>query len=114
MSLAAERMDVQFATERRRGSRFSVALPVILHCEGKKYAATVSNLSSDGAMVRSTLQGRVGTAVVISCGTTEVAATVTWSGAAHAGLTFTRSLSDAELAEHLARSQAIAARRARR
>jgi hypothetical protein len=113
MILTAEAFHVGFTTEQRSTLRFPVALPVILCCLGKKHAATVCNLGRGGAMVRTALACPVGSAVVIRCGTTEVTACVAWTGAAHLGLTFTRSLSEAEVTEHLARSQAIAARRAR-
>lgn len=107
-------LKVPFATEQRHVRRVQVALPVLLYCDGNKYAATVFNLSSHGAMIRSSLQCRVGAAVVISCGTAETLANVAWSGVAHAGLAFTQTLSEPEVAEHVARSKAIAARRARK
>jgi hypothetical protein len=101
-------------SEQRRHLRFPAALPVILHCDGKRYAATVVNISAAGALVRLSVRPEVGSAFVVRCGSTTVTAEVVWIGTGHAGVSFARPLQDAELVEHINRSRAIAARRVNR
>jgi hypothetical protein len=100
-----ETMPDRHRSEQRRRLRFPAALRVIFHCDGKRYAATVVNISAAGALVRLSARPEVGCAFVVRCGSTTVTAEVVWIGTGHAGVSFARPLEDAALVEHINRSR---------
>ena len=113
MSVACNTLERPVA-EKRRSARYTATLPVLLHHNGTRYAATIANIGEGGVMVSSNLSCSIGEPVVIRCGATQVLTTVAWARDPMIGLTFAKHLSASEVSEHLERSRAVEDRRAAR
>lgn len=78
--------------DRRRASRYEVALGEGVVTGAGSTAVTIRDLSLTGALVEGTLLPAAGAAVTLTRGSLAVAATIAWADEARAGLTFDRPL----------------------
>jgi hypothetical protein len=100
--------------QRRSISRDSVALPVLVHAQGKHHVAQLLNLSPAGAMLRTDAPIAVGVPVLLDCGAVVRPAIVKWHEGNFVGLRFEIDLDRHDLDGQVNRSSALEARLERR
>jgi len=96
--------------DRRVYPRVAVALPASLQTKDERYSVQLLDLSPGGAKLNCPTVIAAGTAVVLDCGTLGRAAVVRWQNGELLGLCFDRELDPRDVADLIARSNALAAR----
>ena len=96
--------------DRRVYPRVPVALPAFLQADGNRLSVQILDLSPGGAKLDCPASLKVGTAVILDCGTLCRAAVVRWQNAGVMGLCFDMELDAREGSALIDRSRAMAAR----
>lgn len=100
------------AQDERRGSRrFLVEVPATLTVGSDDHMAKLLNVVGGGAMLETRARLMPNSRITFRCGSVTVDAVVIWRTAQRIGINFRTSLSDADIDEHLLRSEALADRR---
>lgn len=98
--------------DRRLYPRVSVALPAFLQANGERHAVHLLDVSPGGAKLNCPASLSPGTAVILDCGTLGRPAVVRWQNGGLVGLCFDSELDAREVCALVARSTALAARKA--
>ena len=104
---------VDIPVEERSAPRLPVSLPAIVQIGQLQLSARIENISCGGAALEMETPIVKGTRILLSCGTIRHDAIVAWSYSGQFGVTFKLPLTNAEVREQVARSNALAARRAK-
>ena len=96
--------------DRRTYPRVELALPAFLQVDFERHSVQLLDLSNGGAKLTCAARFPAGTAVVLDCGTLNLAAEVRWQNDQFIGLSFDSALDAREVAALVARSNALASR----
>jgi len=94
--------------ERRASERVKIALPILISIGWTRYSALVHDLSSEGAMIETTAPLAVETIIEIQCGSIRTDGVVLWHGGNKFGIRFCGAITDRQVDEQAARSDAVA------
>lgn len=94
--------------DRRIYPRVPVALPAFLQANGERHSVQLLDLSPGGAKLDCPASLKIGTAVVLDCGTLCREAVVRWLSAGVLGLCFSSELDARDVSALVERSQALA------
>ena len=112
MHASTARDAFQAQPDQRAQPRFTVALPALASCGSRRFSISIVNIAAEGAMIESWSVLLDRARLLISCGTTDVMATVVWQGSDRLfGVRFDRSLTLREISEQISRSSALQNRR---
>lgn len=115
MNSLSARNAFQQHRDQRAQPRFTVALPALALFDRRTMLISIINIATDGAMIETGAVLPNDACIVISCGTVNVAATIVWQGlGGQFGVRFDRNLTDRDVNEQIARSDALNSRRERR
>jgi hypothetical protein len=93
--------------EERRSPRISAALPVMIATARRDHPALLADITPEGAKVECSETLPVGTLITLKSGSIRAAAIVIWGEGIHYGLEFDPPLGEAEIDEHVRRSDAM-------
>lgn len=97
--------------EERRSPRIVTALPVVLTASDRDHSALLVDVALEGAKVECSAKLEIGTRLILKCGTIRATAILVWGEAGRYGIEFDSSLTKAEVAEQVSRSEAMGLRR---
>jgi hypothetical protein len=99
-------------SEQRATPRSAIALPILIVLGGKRYSATLRNLSSAGAMIVTSAPLTIRSRIEFQCGTICSRGIVLWQRQSDFGIKFRTPICERQLSEQISRSAAVARRRA--
>lgn len=97
----------------RRHDRSTLTLPAVVNWDGQDHSAQILNVGTGGALIDCAAPAEIGTSLLLRCGSINVHADMVWTNGTLAGLRFHSALSERDLSDLRARSEAIIARRPR-
>jgi hypothetical protein len=107
------RSSVGVEFDERAWPRVRVAVPASIVVAGQHLTARLLNIARGGAMLQTAADLDIDTRITLHCGTIATQAAVIWKQPGKVGVSFVAPLCDSEVAEQIARAEAMAARRAR-
>ena len=99
-------------SEQRAKLRWPIELPISIMLGGKRYSASLRDLSSAGAMIRTSAPLAPRGRIELQCGTICSFGTVLWQRQNDFGIKFRQLICERQLTEQILRAAAIAHRQA--